>query len=123
MNKFLVYFLSMTFIFIGAVCYTIASYYHLHYNKEWSFAKALMIALPFVLVEYTFTLHGNYFAHQHLHIEPTKILIYTICCYFICIWIFNYFVMKVKWETRHAATELVAFILILTAFYISNMVH
>lgn len=82
-----------------------------------------MIAIPFVLIEYTFTFHGNYFAYKYLDVSPSNILIFTICCYFICIWIFNYFVMKIKWDSKHAFTEFIAFILILTAFYISNVVH
>lgn len=123
MNKFLIYFICMSFIFIGAMCYTIASFYHLKFNYQWSFSKALMIAIPFILIEYTFTLHGNYFAYKYLDVSPSNILIFTICCYFICIWIFNYFVMKIKWDSKHAFTEFIAFILILTAFYISNVVH
>jgi len=123
MNKLFIYFICMSFIFLGAMCYTLASYYHLQYNNEWSFAKALMLAIPFVFIEYTFTLHGNYFAYQYLNVQPTNILLFTMCCYFICIWIFNYFIMKVKWNPQHALTEFIAFLLILTAFYISNVVH
>ena len=39
MNKLLIYFICMSFIFIGAMCYTIASFYHLKYNYQWSFSK------------------------------------------------------------------------------------
>ncbi len=117
--------MCMSFIFIGAICYTMSSFYHLKYDDEWSFSKALMIAIPFVLIDISFSLHGTYFAYRHLQIEPIQILIYTVCCYFICIWIFNYFVMKsrIKWNNYNKAKEFIAFMLIITAFYISNVVH
>lgn len=107
---------------MGAVFYTIASYYHLKFG-EWSLATALMFSLPFAAIEYAFALQGNYLAYKQLRLEPSKILIVTIIFNFICIWAFNYFVMNIKWDPRHAATEFVAFLLIVTAFYISNVVH
>ena len=115
--------MCMAFIFIGTVCYTFASYYHLKYTKDWTFFTALMIAIPFVLVEYTFSLHGNYYAYTYLNLDPSKILIITICFNFICIWLFNYFVMNIKLDQRNIMREILACLLILTAFYISVVVR
>lgn len=109
-------------IFMGTICYTIASYYHLKI-KEWTFLKALMIAVPFVLIEYTFTLHAHRLAFEHLNASPSKILIFTICCNFICIWVFNYYVMEIKLNVRDAFREFISFLLIVMAFYISNVIR
>jgi hypothetical protein len=123
MNTIGMYAMTLSFIFIGTICYTFASYYHLKYNKDWNFWTALMIAIPFVLIEYTFSLHGNYYAYTHLKLDPSKILILTICFNFICIWLFNYFIMKIPFDHRNMMREILALILIMSAFYISVVVR
>jgi hypothetical protein len=123
MNNYLLYFLCLSSIFIGAVFYTLASFYHLKMDKNWTFFKAILIALPFVLIEYTFTLHGIFYSYKFLDLKPSQILIITICFYFICIWIFNYFVMKIRLDRVHMLKEIFAFLLIIIAFYISNVIH
>ena len=123
MNSYFLYFLCFSSIFIGAVFYTLASFYHLKMDKNWTFLKALIIAVPFVLIEYTFTLHGIYYSYKFLDLTPSQILIITICFYFICIWIFNYFIMKIRLDNVHMMKEALAFLLIIIAFYISNVIH
>lgn len=122
MEKLLVYLTCFSIIFMGAIFYTIASYYHLKFGN-WSLATALMFSLPFAAIEYTFSLQGNYMAYKQLGLEPSKILIVTIIFNFICIWVFNYFVMNITWDVRKFMNEFVAFLFIVAAFYTSNIVH
>jgi uncharacterized protein (DUF486 family) len=103
-------------IFIGTVAYTIASYYHLKY-KDWTFLKALLIAVPFVLIEYQFSLRGNYLAHNLLRMNAVQIILITMVFYFVNAWIMNYFVLKhevVAWR------ELLAFLCIICAFWLTT---
>ena len=123
MDNYFLYFICFSYIFIGAIFYTLASYYHLKMDNNWTFFKALIVAIPFVLIEYVFTLHGIYYSYKFLSLSPSQILITTICFYFICIWIFNYYVMKIRLDFKHMLKELFAFILIITAFYITNVIH
>ena len=104
------------FIFAGSVCYTIASYYHLKMN-EWSFFKALIIAIPFVIIEYQFSLRGISHARTHLKLNAIQITLITMCFYFINAWILNFLILKqnVSWWR-----ETCAFLLICGAFLIST---
>jgi hypothetical protein len=104
-------------IYLGTCCYTLAAYYHLQL-QEWSFFKALLIAIPLVLIEYTFSLHGNFYAYHNMHLSAITILIVTMCFYFINLWLLNYFVLHHKtvfWK------ELLAFAFILCAFALSGV--
>lgn len=104
-------------IYLGTCFYTLAAYYHLQF-KEWSFLKALLIAIPLVLIEYAFSLHGNFYAYQIMHLSATTILLVTMCFYFLNLWLLNYFVLHhetVFWK------EVLAFIFILCAFAISGV--
>jgi uncharacterized protein (DUF486 family) len=107
-----VYFL----IFVGSVFYTIASYFHLKL-KNWTFLKALLIAIPFVFIEYQFSLRGNFHAGRHLKLNSIQTVIITMCFYFINAWILNYLVLKqnVTWWR-----EIVSFMLIISAFLVST---
>lgn len=99
-------------IYCGTLFYTIASFYHLHL-KQWTFAKAFTIALPLVVIEYNFSLRGNWWAHSILGYNATQIMLITLCFYFINSWLLNNFVLKheVLWHR-----ELVSLALILIAF-------
>lgn len=106
-------------IYIGTVCYTIASYYHLKLEK-WSFLQALLIAIPFVLIEYQFSLRGNFYAKKHLMMNAVQITLITMIFYFINSWLLNYFVLKhsvIWWR------ELLSFLLIFLAFMITTSNH
>ncbi len=103
-------------IYIGTICYTIASYYHLRLER-WTLLHALLIAIPFVLIEYQFSLRGNYYAKKHLVLNAVQITLITMCFYFIHSWLLNYFILKndvVWWR------ELISFLLIFFAFLIST---
>lgn len=107
----------ISFIYIGTVFYTIASYYHLKLKDSWKFTKALTIALPMVLIEYNFSLRGNFLAYSKLDMSSIDILLTTMIFYFINGWLLNFFVLK---HTIHFVRELIAFILILLAFKITT---
>lgn len=110
----------IAFIFIGSVSYTIASYYHLKHSAQWTFLKALMIAVPFVFIEYQFSLRGNFLARSVLGMNAVQITILTIIFYFVNAWVLNYFVLKhkvVPWR------EILAFICIIIAFLLTGVIH
>ena len=83
--------LPLLLIYIASWCYVIASYYHLHL-KNWSFLLAFLIAVPFVLIEYIFSLNGNKLANAS--ITPLQIVLVTISFYIINILILNLLVLK-----------------------------
>lgn len=106
------WFFILGLIFLGSVSYTIAAYFHLKL-EQWTFLKAFLIAVPFLLIEYQFSLRGNYYAKKHLLMNAVQITILTMIFYFFNAWILTYFVLKqpiVWWR------ELVAFAFILMAF-------
>jgi hypothetical protein len=106
------WFFILGLIFLGSVSYTVAAYFHLK-MEQWDFLKAFLIAVPFLLIEYQFSLRGNYYAKQHLLMNAVQITILTMIFYFFNAWILTYFVLKqpiVWWR------ELVAFVFIVLAF-------
>lgn len=106
-------------IYLGTWFYTLAAYYHLHLGENWSFFQAFIIAIPLVLIEYTFSLHGNFYAYHNMHLSAMTILLVTMCFYFINLWLLNYFFLYHKtvfWK------ELLAFIFILCAFALSGVI-
>ena len=114
------YIFTLFMIYMGTLFYVIASYYHLKLRENWNFFMALGIAIPIVVIEYAFSLHGNYYAHFFFNMTPLDILIITMCFYFINLWILNFFVLKNS--NHNAYSELIAFLLVLGAFTISNVV-
>jgi hypothetical protein len=110
------WFYIMGLIFMGTIAYTIASYLHLKMD-EWTFLKALLIALPFVFIEYQFMLRGIYYAKQHLLMNGIQILtITTIFCCFNSL-LMNYFVLQlpiVLWR------EMLSVVFLLMAFFTST---
>jgi len=113
MNKFI----SILFIYIATVFYVLASYYHLSF-KDWTFWKAFCVAVPLVIIEYCFSLRGNYYANTILKLNALQILLITLIFYFINLWILNFVILKndvVLWK------EVVAFVCIVFAFFISGI--
>lgn len=106
----------LSLIYVGTIFYTLAAYYHLSI-KDWTFIKAFTMAVPLVAVEYIFSLHGNRYANSILNFNALQILLITITFYFINAWLLNYFIIKNK---INPTREIISFILILLAFYISN---
>jgi uncharacterized protein (DUF486 family) len=112
-------FKAILFIYIGTVFYALASFYHLSF-KEWNLVKALLVAIPLVIIEYLFSLNGNRKLNELYKINPLSILIITISFYFVNIWLLNLFVLK---NNINFYREIIAFILIIIAFLVSsNMV-
>lgn len=112
-NPLLIYIM----IYIGTVCYTIASYYHLQL-KEWTFLKAFFIAICFVVIEYQFSLRGNYLANKVLKINPIQILVATTVFCFINVMILNKLVLK---NPIKPWREFVSLILMVGAIVVSNL--
>ena len=105
-------------IFLGSVSYTVAAYFHLKMEK-WDFLKAFLIAVPFLLIEYQFSLRGNYYAKQHLMMNAVQITILTMIFYFFNAWILTHFFLKqplVWWR------ECLAFVFILLAFFTTTAI-
>jgi hypothetical protein len=105
-------------IFLGSVSYTVAAYFHLK-MEQWDFLKAFLIAVPFLLIEYQFSLRGNYYAKQHLMMNAVQITILTMIFYFFNAWILTYFFLKqplVWWR------ECLAFLFILLAFFTTTAI-
>jgi hypothetical protein len=113
--------LSIFFIYIASLCYVIASYYHLRLGNNWTLFMALSIAIPIVFVEYSFSLSGNYSLHTHHGYNPIHILLLTIIFYFVNMWILNVFVLKIP--IKNVTNEIIAILLLLLAFYVSDVVH
>lgn len=110
----------LSLIYCASVCYVIAAYYHLKMNDNWSFLSALCVALPIVVIEYVFSLHGNFFAHKYLGWSSIQILVITISFYFVNLWILNRFILgKVN---KSVFREIIAFILVLCAFMITTVI-
>lgn len=105
-------------IFLGSVSYTIASYYHLKMDN-WSFLTAFAIALPFIFIEYQFSIRGNFAAKNVLNMNAIQITLLTMTFYFLNAWILNYFFLKqpvVWWR------EVLAFIFITIAFVLTTTI-
>ena len=120
-NNIFTHFFCYSLIFIGTIFYVLASYYHLKIINNWTFLKALAIAIPFVLIEYSFTLHGIHHSYTYLNHSTSTILIITISFYFINMWAFNYFILNQN--NINLFREIIAFLLIGGAFYISNVIN
>ena len=104
-------------IYIGTVFYTIAAYFHLKL-KNWTFIIAYAIALSCVIMEYQFSLRGNYYASHILNINPVQILIVTTCFCFINVMILNFFVLKYPIKLWR---EFLSLLLIIAAIIVSNL--
>lgn len=102
-------------VYIGTVFYTLAAYYHLTI-KDWTWFRAASYAIPLVLIEYIFSLRGNHHLNASGY-NPVRIVLITMCFYFINTWLLNYFIIHnevVIWR------EVLAFLFVLAAFYIST---
>lgn len=111
---------SFVLVYLASLCYVIASYYHLHLSNNWTFVLALSMALPIVLIEYCFSLPGNYALHQQHNFEPIQILIITIVFYFINLWLLNVFILKTKITSY--LKEILAFVFIICAFMLTTVI-
>jgi uncharacterized protein (DUF486 family) len=103
-------------VYLGTVFYTLAAYYHLSI-RDWTWTRAAVVAIPLVLIEYVFSLRGNRYLNEYSGFNPIRILLITMCFYFINLWLLNYFIIGnqiVIWR------EITGFVLILAAFMVST---
>lgn len=105
--------LAVALIYLASWCYVIASYYHLRL-RDWSFLKAMAIALPAVVVEYSLSLNGNKLASASMN--PVQILTLTVGFYVLNIILLNVLVLKGEF---HPVRDLIAVVLIFGAILIS----
>lgn len=106
--------LPFVLIYLASWCYVVAQYYHLTLS-HWTFIKAMLIALPLVIIEYSFALHGNKLASTS--ISPFQILLITISFYIINIIILNLFVFKSGFSP---VRDITAVLLLIIAVLIST---
>ena len=92
MNKWI----AILFLYIASVFYIIASFYHLSFGVKWTFVRAFLISITFVLLEYLFGIPGNRWANKFLSVFDLMILI--IVFDLINLFILNFFVLKNKMQ-------------------------
>lgn len=109
--------LPFIFIYAASWCYVLAQYYHLSLSN-WTFIKAMLIALPLVIIEYSFSLHGNKLANAN--ITPFQILLITIGFYVLNIIILNIFVFKAGFNP---VRDTLAVLLLVAAIALSTNVR
>jgi hypothetical protein len=114
---------SYLYVYIGTIFYTLAAYYHLSL-KDWSFLKALKIAMPLVFIEYTFSLRANRSLNKTFNNNSVQILLITMCFYFINV--LNLFIkpmtvfiaiFKTKIEHIFSIIFLIIFLFLYSLFY------
>jgi len=116
MNKWL----AILFLYIASVFYIIASFYHLSLGIKWTFVKAFVISIIFVLLEYVFGIPGNKWANEFLSVFDIMILI--IVFDLINLYILNFFVLKNKIQPlKHGiCLILLGIVIMLSADVINN---
>lgn len=97
--------LSIFFIYLGSVCYTIASFYHLSFGKSWTFFRAYILALSLVAIEYVFNVIGNKGANKHISVFAIMLLI--IAFDLINLFIINALLLKNKIDPLRNGISLV----------------
>ena len=105
---------SILFIYIGSIFYVVAAFYHLSI-RDWTFLTAAAIAIPLLIIEYTFSLRGNRFANKYL--SATKILILTMIFYLINITILDTIIL----QNGVSYKDIIALLLVITAVYVSGI--
>ena len=105
---------SILFIYIGSIFYIVAAFYHLSI-RDWTFLTAAAIAVPILILEYTFSLRGNRFANKYL--SATKILILTMIFYLINLTILDTVILQNGVSYR----DIISLFLIIAAVYVSGI--
>ena len=111
MNKWL----AILLIYLGSVCYTVASFYHLSFGKQWTFFRAYLLALMFVSIEYIFNVYGNKGAADHITVFQIMILI--IAFDLINLYVINALLIKHKIDYMRDG---ISILLIIAAILISS---
>ena len=105
---------SIFLIYIGSVFYVLAAFYHLSI-KNWTIITAFAIAIPILVLEYSFSLRGNWYANEYL--SATKILILTMIFYLVNLTILDSIILKNGVSFR----DIVALLLVISAVYVSGI--
>lgn len=111
MNKWGAIFL----IYLGSVCYTIASFFHLSFGSEWTFVRAYIIGLLFVSVEYVFNILGN--KHANRYITVFQIMLLIIAFDLVNLYVINAILLK---NDVNYVRDGICLLLIGAAIYISS---
>jgi uncharacterized protein (DUF486 family) len=101
--------LTLALLYLGSVFYILAQYGHLLLT-DWTISKAMIIALPLVLIEYVFVLNGTHSAKISGE-NPLNILLLVMCFNFVNIYIFG----KIAFGDKTTGKDFLAFGLILLA--------
>ncbi len=106
---------AIILMFMSAVFYTIASYFHLEFeDKNWNITKALLIAMPIVFLEYNCSLRGIRLAHNN-GFTSNQIFLIIVCFCFACLFILNKFILG----DRTTVYDIIAFLLLIVVFCLS----
>jgi hypothetical protein len=107
---------AIVIIYLGSVFFTLSSFWTFKL-KEWTFYRALFIALVAFLFQYQFQLRGIDFARTRLKMAYLHIIIIILCCNYINSLIINRFYLKEKFVWWR---DLVAFGMVVGAFCLSH---
>ncbi len=105
---------SLLLIYCASWCYVIAAYYHLSF-KDWTFARAFLFAMPLVALEYLLSLHGNKASNKFM--DPSQIMMFTVCCYILNVIILNTFILK---QPMNIVRDGIAIVFVSAAMLIST---
>jgi hypothetical protein len=105
---------AILMIYIGSVCYTIASFYHLSFGEQWTFWRAYALAIVFVSIEYIFNVIG--IRECNRYISVFQIMILVIAFDLINLYAINVIFLK---NTLRPWREFVSLALIGVAVFIS----
>jgi uncharacterized protein (DUF486 family) len=116
MNKWI----AIILLYIASVFYIMASFYHLSLGVKWTFVKAFLISITFVLLEYVFGIPGNKLASEFLSVFDLMILI--IVFDLLNLFILNFFILKNKVQPlKHGiCLVLLGIVIMLSADVINN---
>ena len=106
---------AILLIYLGSCCYTMASFYHLSLGERWTFWRAYLLALAFVLIEYVLNILGNKHANQHITVFQIMLLI--IAFDLVNLFILNALVLKSR---IHVVRDGISLMLICAAIAISS---
>ena len=84
--------IALFYLYIGSICYTFASFYHLTLKTKWTFKQAYLTSICFVLVEYFFNVNGIKNANRHLSVF--NIYVFVNACDLVNLFIFNLLFLK-----------------------------
>ena len=107
---------AIVLMYLGSVFFALASFWTFKL-KEWTFHRALFIALVAFFFQYQFQLRGINFARTRLKMTYLQIVLIILCCNYINSLIINRFYLKDKFVWWR---DLVAVGMVIGAFCLSH---